>query len=122
MTHGGKRKGAGRKPLPGRKTSSYVDDATAQIDKAQPRAVRALLDGLLATKAESLMIGKDDKGKPIFKVVNNPDHHVRVKAAGMLLNKRIPDLARNEVTGKDGEELNLGIVVYPGEKKQPGAV
>lgn len=35
----------------------------------------------------------------------------QIKAADIILKKLIPDLARTELTGKDGETLNMGINV-----------
>lgn len=104
MSHGGARKGAGRKALPKRKTEDRVRAASEEIDKAQPLAVRALLEALQA----KVRVGKRWV----------PDHPTRVRAAGMILNKRIPDVARTEFADPNGKPVNLGVILYPPKKKE----
>ncbi len=99
MGHGGKRAGSGRKPLEKRETKTHVLAAAEVLDKLQPLSAMTLSKCLEA-------VHKD----------GHPDYATRVKAAAIILNKRIPDVARQEITGKDGEKLELGITYFPSKK------
>lgn len=92
-----------------RRAESHLKVATRRIDEAQPRAAAALLEALEATTAFPKIIGRDEKGRPEYEYVEVPDHHVRVKAAAVLLNKRIPDLARTELTAPGGGPVRFII-------------
>lgn len=73
--------------------------ATKVIDDAQPRAAKVLLEALQAVTHYPRIIGRDEKGKPEYEYVEVPDHQVRIKAAVALLNKRIPDVTKTELSG-----------------------
>lgn len=121
MGSGGKREGAGRKALMDRPTKDRVRAASEEIDGLQGASVKVLEKALDATTRVSWVAGRDDAGKPLYETLEVPDHSLRIRAAQILLNKRIPDLSRQELTGKDGEKVDLGVIIYPGPKKAPGA-
>lgn len=100
---GGPRPNSGRKTLKDRKTAGSVKEATERIDRMQPKCAKAIEEALDATT------WKEVAGEWI----EVPDHYTRIGAAKIGLGKRIPDVARTEVTGKDGERLNVGIVILP---------
>lgn len=95
--------GGGGKHLGDRKTGKFVRETTAKIDRDIPKCWKAICEALEATKWVNV------KGEWI----EVPDHFTRVGAAKIGLSKRIPDVARTEHTGKDGKELELGIVYLP---------
>lgn len=90
--NGGKRAGAGRKGANFRNPKAMAE-ATSLIDKAQPKAVKALIEALQATREFPRIVGRDEKGHPEYEYVSVPDHIARTNAAKALLAKRIPDLA-----------------------------
>jgi len=63
-----------------------------------------LVEALGATTAFPRIIGRDDKGHPEYEYVQVPDHNVRVKAASVLHNKRIPDLSKIQHEGGDDDK------------------
>jgi len=117
MSHGGKRPGAGRKPLEKRETGACVQTASYHIDKLQPFAVTVLEEALNATHKVPRIVGRDAKGNPEYEYVEEPDHQVRVSAAKAILNKRIPDAQRTEVSGSPFSS-NVFIQVVPERRKE----
>lgn len=96
MGSGGKRLGAGRKPLAKRDTRQFIENASQAIDRCQPRAIRALEEALDAFKKEIKIIGKDPQGNPVHETMEFADHSIRIQAAKILLAKRIPDATLSE--------------------------
>ena len=90
-----------------RSAISYIKLAEARVGEAQPKAVKALFDALDAVTSFPRIIGRDKNGHPEYEYVQVPDHHVRVKAAAILLNKRIPDVVKQQHEGKDGGAIKF---------------
>ncbi len=81
----------GRKRIEDRDPVTY-GRACRMIDKALPDACKAIIDALTATYDVPQIIGRDEKGRPQYEYVEKPDHRTRVKAAQVLINKRIGDV------------------------------
>ncbi len=77
-----------------------------------------MVKALKATMRVHRIIGQDKAGKPIYGYEDVPDHTVRIRAAQIILNKRIPDVARQEFTNPEGNPLPLGVILYPEKKKE----
>ena len=90
-----------------RSSISWLKVAANKVDEAQPRAAAALVAALEAVTAVPRIIGRDSKGHPEYEYVNVPDHHARIKAAAILLNKRMPDVVKQQHEGKDGGAIQL---------------
>lgn len=99
--------GAGRTKID--RNTKHVAEATAIIDKAQPHAAKALVEALRAMKVESRITGRDEGGNPTYTYVEVVDHAIRISAASKLLNKRLPDIARQEHTGECGGPVIVAL-------------
>lgn len=118
--NGGKRPGAGRKKIADdpRPTRTQVESATAAIDNAQPRSARVLIEALEATIERNRIVGRDDNNNPIYEYYEVPDHNTRIRAATALLNKRIPDVQRTELSDPDGNKITFQFVDYTSKSKK----
>lgn len=112
MALGGKRPGAGQPKLTDRDTTrKAVSGISEKIDNALPRAFQALVNALNATKMVAKINGRDEEGRPTYEYHDVPDHYIRTRAAKMIIDKRIPDVAKHVVETTNDQPF--AIVVNP---------
>lgn len=106
--HGGKREGSGRKPWT--QKQGELKEAQGAITKNASKAAKALIEALDAVYSVPRIVGRDEDGHPEYEYVSVPDHKIRVKAAEILLKKRIPDVERIEHSGVDGNPIQSEVI------------
>lgn len=90
MKGGGFRVGAGRRSAEQRPTFNFVSEATAKLDRAQPKACDTLIAALDAVREDG-----------------HPDWSARIAAAKYITEKRIPSIQRTVLVGDADQPIEI---------------